>query len=77
MNKKNIIKYSIILAIVTFCVLLDQITKIIAENKLVKYQSVEVIEGFFDLTLCYNTGGAWSILSNSTWILIAISLIAL
>ena len=76
-KKKQIIKYSIISAIVVVCVLLDQVTKFIAESKLVKYQSVEVIEGFFDLTLCYNTGGAWSILNDSTWILILVSIVAL
>ena len=76
-KKKQIIKYSIIGAIVVVCVLLDQISKLIAESKLVKYQSVEIIEGFFDLTLCYNTGGAWSILSDSTWLLVLVSLIAL
>jgi signal peptidase II len=77
MNKKNIIKYSLISSIVLVCVLLDQISKIIAESNLKEYQSVEVIKGFFDLTLCYNTGGAWSILSNSTWLLILISVVAL
>jgi len=76
-KKKQIIKYSIIGAIVVVCVLLDQISKLIAESKLVKYQSVEVIKGFFDLTLCYNTGGAWSILNDSTWILILVSVVAL
>lgn len=76
-KKEHIIKYSIIGAIVVICVFLDQITKFIAESKLQEYRSVPVIEGFFDLTLCYNTGGAWSILSNATWILIVISIIAL
>ena len=42
-----------------------------------KYKSVEVIKNFFYFTLCYNTGGAWSILSDSTWLLILISIAAL
>ena len=78
MNKKKyIIKYSIIASIVVVCVLLDQITKIIAESNLKEYQSVPVIKGFFDFTLCYNTGGAWSIMSDATWLLIVISILAL
>lgn len=78
MNKKKyIIKYSIIASIVVICVLLDQITKIIAESNLKEYQSIPIINGFFDFTLCYNTGGAWSILSNATWLLILVSIIAL
>lgn len=78
MNKKKyIIKYSIIASIVVVCVLLDQITKIVAESNLKEYQSVPVIKGFFDFTLCYNTGGAWSIMSNATWLLIVVSILAL
>jgi signal peptidase II len=78
MNKKKyIIKYSIIASIVVICVLLDQLTKFIAETNLEKYESVEVIKNFFYFTLCYNTGGAWSILSDSTWLLVAISFVAL
>ena len=77
MNKKNIIKYALISSIVVICVLLDQITKVIAQSNLKEYQSVEVIKGFFDFTLCYNTGGAWSIMSNATWLLILISVVAL
>ena len=78
MNKKKyIIKYSIIASIVVVCVLLDQITKIVAESNLKEYQSVPVIKGFFDFTLCYNTGGAWSIMSDATWLLIVISILAL
>ena len=78
MNKKKyIIKQSIIAGIVVICVLLDQITKIVAEANLKEYQSVEIIKGFFDFTLCYNTGGAWSILSNATWLLALISVVAL
>jgi len=37
----------------------------------------EIINNFFYLTLCYNTGGAWSILSGNVIILVIISLFAL
>ena len=48
MNKKKyIIKYSIIASIIVICVLLDQLTKFIAETNLEKYESVEVIKNFF------------------------------
>ena len=59
------------------CVLIDQGSKSIAINSLVEYKSVPVIDKFFYWTLCYNTGGAWSMLSDATWLLVLISVIAL
>lgn len=73
-------KWIRILVIISICLsslALDQITKIIAINNLVEYKSVPVIKDFFYWTLCYNTGGAWSIFSNSTWMLVVISVLAL
>lgn len=75
MNKyKSIIIISII-AIVSFVV--DLVTKTFANNSLVVLQRNVVVNNFFYITLCYNTGGAWSILSGNVTILIIISLIAL
>ena len=76
-KRQYIIKYSVIAGIVVICVLLDQLTKFIAESNLKLYNSVEVIKDFFYFTLCYNTGGAWSILSDATWLLVLISFVAL
>ena len=59
------------------CFALDLVSKIIANNNLVEYERNEVIENFFHLTLCYNTGGAWSIFSGNIAFLIIVSLIAL
>ena len=75
MNKyKNII---IICIISILCFVLDLVTKIIANNTLVAYEKNEVINNFFYFTLCYNTGGAWSIFSGNIIFLITVSLIAL
>lgn len=75
MNKyKSVIIISII-AIVSFVV--DLVTKTFANNSLVVLQRNVVVNNFFYITLCYNTGGAWSILSGNVTILIIISLIAL
>lgn len=46
-------------------VVLDQLTKIIAEVKLLLHQPVEIIPGFFNLTLMYNKGAAFSFLSDA------------
>ena len=75
--KNKIVKASVITSIALMCILLDQISKMIAINNLVENSSKEVIKNFFAWTLCFNTGGAWSIFSNNTMILTVISIIAL
>ena len=75
--KNKWIKLIVILIVTISCVTLDQISKYIAINKLVEFHSVSVIDNFFNWTLCYNTGGAWSIFSGNVWFLAAISIVAL
>lgn len=75
--KNKWLKYVIVIAIIIGCISLDQVSKLIAIKHLSEYSSVTVINNFFYWTLCYNTGGAWSIFSNSTWLLVIISLMAL
>ncbi len=77
MKNSKWFKYALIIVVTGLCIALDQVSKVIAINKLVEYKSVTVINNFFYWTLCYNTGGAWSIFSNSTWLLVIFSLIAL
>ena len=68
---KKIIPISII------CLLLDQITKLFVINNLMLNESYSIIRDFFNITLVYNDGAAWSILSGNCLLLIFISLIAL
>lgn len=67
----------IIVLISLVCFGLDLLTKRIAINNLVEGNRKELIDNFFYLTLCYNTGGAWSIMSENTIFLIIISILAL
>jgi signal peptidase II len=59
-------------------ILLDQISKQLAEAQLSAYQAVEVLP-FFDLTLMYNTGAAFSFLSDQggwqRWFFVALALV--
>lgn len=71
---KNII---FLVLVIVACFVLDLVTKNIALAKLVEYESKPVINGFFYFTLCYNTGGAWSMFSGNVAILAAISVVAL
>lgn len=75
--KNKLIKIGCIVGVVVLCVLLDQISKVIAINNLVEGRSITLINKFFYWTLCYNTGGAWSIFSDNTIMLVVISIIAL
>lgn len=59
------------------CFILDLVTKTIANNSLEVLKPNVIIEDFFSLTLCYNTGGAWSLFSGNVAILAIISAIAL
>lgn len=54
-------------------VLADQLTKFWAEQVLMLNTKIPIIEGFFNLTLVYNRGAAWSILAGNRWILVLIS----
>lgn len=69
--KRNVFLISAIVLI------LDQVIKIIINNTFLENTLKIVISGFFYITKTFNTGGAWSILSNQTWFLIIAGLILL
>lgn len=64
------------LALSLFVILLDQATKIMANNYLMPYEPVPVIP-MFNLTLAYNTGAAFSFLHDAgqwhRWFFVAFS----
>lgn len=66
-----------ILIISIIALIIDQISKIIAEYYLVLNKPIVVIKNFFSLTLCHNQGAAWSILNDKGLIIIILSIIAL
>ena len=63
--------------ITIICILIDQIIKIIITSNLELYQSIEIINNFFNITYVRNDGAAWSILSGGRFLLILIGIIAL
>ncbi len=63
--------------IIIAAVLLDQITKYIVVQTMPLYHSIPVIDGFFSFTHIRNTGAAWGMLSNSRWVFITATAIAL
>jgi signal peptidase II len=64
----------------TVIILLDQITKIAVERRFRFAERLSVIEGFFDLTLVYNKGAAFSFLASAggwqRWFFIGLGTVA-
>lgn len=84
MNKKRITLYDVfikfqLLAIIL--IIIDLLSKFICVKTLPDFvktgEKVEVIKDFFYLKLVYNTGGAFSMLSDSTLFLSIVSLVAI
>jgi signal peptidase II len=71
-NKKLL--YLLIVSPIT--ILIDQLTKVLAESLLSFGIRQTIIDGFFYLTLVYNRGAAWSILSGNRWFLVLVSTVA-
>lgn len=64
------------LAIITIvCLVVDFVSKLIVNTFMNVRDSIPVIKDFFYISYFRNTGGAWSILNNHTWLLTVISLI--
>lgn len=63
--------------IASFILLIDQISKSILEIYFKLNESKTIIKDFFRITIVHNTGGAWSILNNHSYIFIIISILAL
>ena len=70
MNKKTYI-------IAVLILIIDQVSKSLIEIFFNLNKSVLVIEDFFYITVVHNTGGAWSIFSNHSYLFIIASVIAI
>lgn len=66
-----------IFIIAIIALLLDQVSKILVGMYFSLNESITVIKNFFSITLCHNTGAAWSILQNKSILIIIFSVIAL
>lgn len=70
MNKKTYI-------IAVLILIIDQVSKSLIEIFFNLNKSVLVIEDFFYITVVHNTGGAWSIFSNHSYLFIIASIVAI
>ncbi len=58
-------RYSLFASTAGLCLLLDQVTKIYIDRSFQLYESVMVIENFFNITYVRNPGAAFGILSDN------------
>lgn len=70
MNKKTYV-------IAIFILLFDQISKSLIEIYFNLNESFVIVKDFFNITVAHNTGGAWSILNNHSYLFIIFSVVAL
>ena len=61
--------------ITSIVLIIDQIVKLIINNKMALYQQIKIIPHFFTIYYVKNTGAAFSILEDSTILLTIISVI--
>ncbi len=75
MKKDNWLNFSRFPLVITIILIIaDQITKLLIFNKVSTKEQIPVINGFFDIVHTHNTGAAWGIFSDHTYILTLISL---
>ena len=70
LNKKTYI-------IAVLVLIIDQVSKSLIEIFFKLNESVVVIKDFFYITVAHNTGGAWSIFSDHSYLFIVASIIAI
>lgn len=66
----------ITLIVLAVLLVIDIITKYLAQVLITPGKTVTLIPHILDGTLVYNKGAAWSFLSDATWLLMIVSLIA-
>ena len=55
--------------------IIDIVSKVIVSSLMDVHDSIKIIDNFFYITYVRNTGAAWSIFSDKTWLIIIISLV--
>lgn len=74
-SRSEIRLLSISAGVAFFLLVLDQLTKLLVEKRMILGESIEVIKGFFSLTYVTNKGAAWGIFSGYGLVLFGIGLL--
>jgi len=60
-------RYTLFAAISVIGIIVDQITKLYIDRSMQLFDSIPIIDNFFNLTYVRNKGAAFSFLSNASW----------
>ena len=60
-------RWSLFSAIAVVGIIIDQITKVAIDRSMQLFDSIPIIEHFFNITYVRNKGAAFSFLSNASW----------
>ncbi|MSN25918.1 MAG: signal peptidase II [Geobacter sp.] len=60
-------RYTIFAAISVIGIIVDQITKFYIDRSMQLFDSIPIVDNFFNLTYVRNKGAAFSFLSNASW----------
>lgn len=63
--------------IIIFCIAADQITKLLAESKLMGISTYPLIENIFHFTYVENRGAAFGMLSDHRWVFMLLSVVGI
>jgi len=63
--------------IIVFVVFIDMLSKVIVKNNILLGEDISIINNFLEFTYVKNTGAAFSMFSDSTFLLIVVSIIIL
>ena len=74
-SRSEIRLLSISAGIAFFLLVLDQLTKLLVEKRMILGESIEVIKGFFSLTYVTNKGAAWGIFHGYGMVLFGIGML--
>lgn len=72
-NKKQVVGNMIYVLLIAAIIIGDQLVKYITVMNIPVGQSITFIPGFMDFTHVQNTGAAFSLFSNATWVLTLLS----
>ena len=77
MKKLSLKKYAFFSAIISIGILIDQITKLLSVKFLQPKGTVPIIEDVIHLTYVENRGAAFGMLSDSRWVFMLVSTVAI
>ncbi len=69
--------YILAIVVSVLFLLADRVTKFVVATNMELFESAPFIPGFMEFRYIHNTGGAWGIMSDKTWVLVLLTSIVM